>query len=101
MLWNFKDKLVVDLEQHLGVKLMLRQILGKPDHGHLHDVGRRALERHVDSHAFGSGSALTVWRNEIGENAPAATWRFHVAVARPKTKRTIEVLSHLRQAGPV
>jgi hypothetical protein len=40
----------VDLQQHLGARTLGAQPVGEADHGDLDDVGRRALDGHVDGH---------------------------------------------------
>ena len=77
---DLEQQLVVDLEQHPRRRARGRQPLGDADHRDLHDVGGRALDRHVDGHPLPRPAQRRDARLELRDRALAAEQRRHVAL---------------------
>ncbi len=83
----------------------LRQLFVQANHGHLDNVGRRALDGVIDRLALGALHGLAVgaahWRLEDGEVAAAAEERLHVAVGASLVARLIQVALDAGELGKV
>src|SRR3954471_826625 len=76
-----EEQLVVDLEHELGREPAIAQDVAAADHRHLDDVRRRPLDDHVHGQPLPQHPGLPLARPELGDAAPAAEQRGHVAVA--------------------
>ena len=84
----FEDELVVDLEEHLRAQAALRQLGVDAVHGDFDDVGRGALDGHVDGDALGGGAHHGVVGVDLGDVASTAHHRLGVAPARASRRRS-------------
>ena len=83
LLRRLEQQLVVDGEDHARAAAGDGRERGVDvDHRLLQDVGRRALDRHVDGGAFGGGADLAVAVVQIGHQAAPAEHRLHRAGLR-------------------
>ena len=71
------------------------------DHRHLHDVGRGALDDHVDREALALLAQLPAARAQLGDLAAAAEQRRDVAVLGALLDRLLDEPPHGREAGQV
>src|ERR1700716_2092354 len=92
------DELVVDLQHHARGRLALCKTVVDATHRDLHDVRRRALDRHVDGHAFGGIADRGVPTRHVRDVAAATEQRFDVALLRAERLRLDDVPPDLRVA---
>ena len=78
VLRRLEEQLVVDLEEHPGLEALVGEAIGEADHCDLHDVGRGALDRHVDRIRSPAprSAALAAWSSGIDRFRPShvVTW---------------------------
>jgi hypothetical protein len=71
------------------------------DHGALQDVGRTALNRHVDRFAFGLAANLGIAVGQLGHETTAAEHRFHDAGAASVLEKIVNEFADRWKAGKI
>ena len=105
-LGRLEHELVVDLQDHARPAALFLQPAVQRDHGHLDDVGRRALDRVVDGGTLGGLAHVVRLRRRGGglehrEVAPPAQQRLDIALAARQRGRLLDVLLDARIGGEV
>ena len=101
LLIGLEDELVMDLQQHLRAQAALADGGVHADHGDLHAVGGRALDRHVDRHPLAGGTQRPVARGQLRQVAAPAEQRGHEALVAGQDPDLDRVAADARVGGEV
>ncbi len=88
---GIENEFIVHLQDHLASQVFLFEFVEDADHGDLDHVGRRALDRGVDSISLCETSYGVVARIDITQVPSAAHQRFHIPVFPGKSNGLIHI----------
>ena len=88
---RLNDQLIVHLQDQLRLKSPLPQLVPHADHGDLHDVRRRSLDRCVHRHTLPKGTLHEIGRRKLRHRAASSEKRQRVALFLRKRHQMIEI----------
>src|SRR6266542_2800977 len=91
---DLEDQLVMHLKQHPRAQALPPQGAIHRKHRHLDNVGRRSLDRRVESHPFGHLSTLPVIGQQVGQVPAASEDRLGVTVLARPLNNGAQVVAH-------
>src|SRR5436189_1040644 len=90
--WDLKNELVMDLEQHSSIQIVGGERRMDTDHGHLYQIGGRALDWGIRGRALPEGSDVEVPVAKLVDIAAAIEDRLDVAMLSREFDHRVEVL---------